>query len=453
MMNSSTFDQTALNLLRTMRSAYTGKANKKYLDAIDYSITRYERGVKPYAEAMQKIGFVGKDTALDVGCGAGHWCIALSKFNHYVAGIDDSEAYIQIARLVASNIDVGSKLHFKRGVAEKIEFSPSFFDLVNCHGVLMFTDHETALGEISRVLKEDGLFYCGYSGHGHYLRDLLVRGLVEQNNQRINFGMRILLTQFRYDVGIHTRSTRSYTDSQMLRLMETFGFELLERPGIQDGYATFLGVTGTYDMVVCKKPFTVEQILNKVENRIEAEGSLFDVFKQLITIGRPNLVLYLLEHRRTDLTERDYILLRCFALIKNGNGNIGRIAADLATLDQSDPFVCLAYGLHKHCSGDFKDAVQWYSRIDDHSQRNDVTFLIADALYQSGQAEKSLDYFQQLTEWESKTLRGWIGEMACAYAMRNKAMFLDLASRLLHLRKLDADVEGEVDEILEKGPF
>ncbi len=453
MMNFSTFDQTALNLLRAMRSAYTGKANKKYLDAIDYSITRYERGVKQYAEAMQKIGFVGKDRALDVGCGAGHWCIALSQFNHYAAGIDDSEAYIQIARLVACNIDSGPKLYFRRGVAEKIEFSHSFFDLVNCHGVLMFTDHETALGEISRVLKEDGLFYCGYSGHGHYLRDLFVRGLVEQNNQRINFGIRILLTQFRDDAGLHTRSARSYTDDQMLQLMETFGFDLLERPGIQDGFATFLGVTGTYDMVVQKKEITVEQVLNKIKDQLETNNRLFDILQHLIRIGRPNLALYLAEHRKTDLAEHEYILLRCFALIKNGHGNGGRISADLSTLDQHDPMVCLAYGLHKHCTGDFKDAVQWYSRIEDHTKKRDVTFLIADALYQSGQAEKSLDYFQQLTEREPKTLRGWIGEMACAYAMRNKEMFLELARRFLHLRKLDAEIEGEVDEILGKGPF
>jgi SAM-dependent methyltransferase len=92
---------------------------------------------------------------LDVGCGQGTQTIALARAGHQVTGLDPSE------RLLASCADqlagepspVQSRVRLVTGPGEAAaELAPGPYDLVLCHGVLMYLADESAmLAAITRV--------------------------------------------------------------------------------------------------------------------------------------------------------------------------------------------------------------------------------------------------------------------------------------------------------------
>ncbi|HEX3647222.1 MAG TPA: methyltransferase domain-containing protein, partial [Pseudonocardiaceae bacterium] len=92
---------------------------------------------------------------LDVGCGQGTQALRLARLGHDVTGIDSSEALL--ADLTAAG---GTAVHPIRGdvldMATLCE--PGTFDLVLCHGVLMyFPDPEPLLTELARMVVAGGL--------------------------------------------------------------------------------------------------------------------------------------------------------------------------------------------------------------------------------------------------------------------------------------------------------
>jgi ubiquinone/menaquinone biosynthesis C-methylase UbiE len=94
---------------------------------------------------------------LDLGCGIGFWTIEIqlrrkcSEF--YSADLTSKAIEITDKRLqvygLTSNLSIQN--------AEKMNYSDGFFDHVNCQGVIHHTpDTETAVKEISRVLRQNG---------------------------------------------------------------------------------------------------------------------------------------------------------------------------------------------------------------------------------------------------------------------------------------------------------
>lgn len=110
---------------------------------------------------------------LDVGCGNGKHTIYLAKEGFRVCGIDISQKSLDIADkwlkeltplmreglFVTTNSDAPE---LKKGCVTAIPYPDEYFDAVICVGVLdhlFFDDTETAISEIDRVLKPEGLIF------------------------------------------------------------------------------------------------------------------------------------------------------------------------------------------------------------------------------------------------------------------------------------------------------
>ncbi|MDI6780641.1 MAG: class I SAM-dependent methyltransferase [bacterium] len=107
---------------------------------------------------------------LDIGCGNGRHIAYLAKEGFHACGIDISQKSLDIAANWLSEImadtapDMGAVPELKKGCVTAIPYPDEYFDAVICFGVLdhlFFDDIETAIAEIDRVLKPEGLvFLC-----------------------------------------------------------------------------------------------------------------------------------------------------------------------------------------------------------------------------------------------------------------------------------------------------
>ena len=104
---------------------------------------------------------------LDYGCGNGIHSVFLAKSGaQRVIGIDLSENSLEIARKRAEVAGFKEKIEFKMMDCEKMEFPPSFFDIIFDGGTFSSLDFKIALPELTIVLKSDG-FLIGAETLGH----------------------------------------------------------------------------------------------------------------------------------------------------------------------------------------------------------------------------------------------------------------------------------------------
>ena len=96
---------------------------------------------------------------LDIGCGQGTQLLSLAARGHQLTGVDASALLLDELRDHLPQ-DVRDRVTLLHGDALEITgiFPEASFDVVLCHGVLMYFDDPTELlGKISRVLTPDGI--------------------------------------------------------------------------------------------------------------------------------------------------------------------------------------------------------------------------------------------------------------------------------------------------------
>ncbi len=97
-------------------------------------------------------------TILDVGCGGGFLSEEFAKFGLRVTGIDPSKESIATARRHAEQEHLNIEYHV--GFGESLPFEANTFDIVcGCDMLEHVNDVNQVIGEISRVLKPQGMFF------------------------------------------------------------------------------------------------------------------------------------------------------------------------------------------------------------------------------------------------------------------------------------------------------
>ncbi|MEK7812722.1 MAG: class I SAM-dependent methyltransferase, partial [Candidatus Desantisbacteria bacterium] len=102
------------------------------------------------------------DRILDIGCGNGRHISYLAKEGFPTCGIDISQKSLDIATKWLSADTMNAAPELKKGCVTAIPYPDEYFDVVICFGVLdhlFFDDVETAIFEIDRVLKPEGLVF------------------------------------------------------------------------------------------------------------------------------------------------------------------------------------------------------------------------------------------------------------------------------------------------------
>lgn len=120
-----------------------------------------DRNNKFYDLAIDKIIKIIKlDTnakILDAGCGNAAHSIRFAKRGYNVLGIDFSDEALKLSQINVTKENLHKKIELKKESILSLSFKDNIFEMVFCWGVLMhINENETALSELSRVLKEGG---------------------------------------------------------------------------------------------------------------------------------------------------------------------------------------------------------------------------------------------------------------------------------------------------------
>ena len=126
-----------LNLLRTLYNPFRVGYAKKIIDQLK---------VNPEKIAV-----------LEVGCGGGILSEEIAKMGFITTGIDPAAQSLEIARAHAKESQLDIK--YENGAGENIPYQDNSFDAVLCCDVLEHVhDLPKVISEVSRVLKDDGIF-------------------------------------------------------------------------------------------------------------------------------------------------------------------------------------------------------------------------------------------------------------------------------------------------------
>jgi arsenite methyltransferase len=104
------------------------------------------------------VGLTPQRRVLDVASGPGTSAFFLAeRFGCEVVGVDYSAQNVQRANDLAANKNLGSRVHFELGDAERLQFPDASFDAVICEcAFCTFPDKSSAAREFARVLRPDG---------------------------------------------------------------------------------------------------------------------------------------------------------------------------------------------------------------------------------------------------------------------------------------------------------
>jgi demethylmenaquinone methyltransferase/2-methoxy-6-polyprenyl-1,4-benzoquinol methylase len=118
-----------------------------------------DRGWK--RKLIEMLQLKGDERALDIACGTGDITFALGErlLSGETCGLDITQAMLKIAVKKCTTKNLGN-VFFNRGDIMRMPFADSTFDCVTCgYALRNVPDVESALLEISRVLKPGGRFY------------------------------------------------------------------------------------------------------------------------------------------------------------------------------------------------------------------------------------------------------------------------------------------------------
>lgn len=97
---------------------------------------------------------------LDVGSGIGGPARTLaSEYGCQVVGLDLTEEFVEVATTLTGKVGLGDRVTFRQGSALNLPFNDGTFDVVWSQNTFMnIEDKETALKEVGRVLRSEGIF-------------------------------------------------------------------------------------------------------------------------------------------------------------------------------------------------------------------------------------------------------------------------------------------------------
>jgi ubiquinone/menaquinone biosynthesis C-methylase UbiE len=92
---------------------------------------------------------------VDLGCGTGLSTVIWNSFSEEVIGIDPNEDMLKIA---SENYELYKNVHFKKAFSNETGLDNNFADIVTCSQSFHWMEPNSAIKEVSRILKTGGIF-------------------------------------------------------------------------------------------------------------------------------------------------------------------------------------------------------------------------------------------------------------------------------------------------------
>lgn len=351
-----------------------GVTPEQYDYAVEYTRHRYS-GLKVAADRVRELGFRDLGRGLDIGSGAGHWCVAFLLHNEQVAGIDIRVEFVELAQRIAAGLGLGDRAAYAVARAEELPFEDGSFDVAWTHGVLQFTDIELAIGEAARVLRQGALFYCGYSGVGFRLR-AVYNGLAKQAEAAAKSQVESLLGARRYRSGVSSSGwsrMRAPALEDAIAIADSMGLRYVDEPQIQDTREDFLGRPATVDFLAQKREDPAA-FAARIAGQ-PADSDLYDTLERLVAAGAPRSVIRAVGER-PDLDEDARLRRVLLAALIKADEISGELAESLASTE-TDPIVLGKLHEQRH---NYEAALELYAGVDGEA----ASFLAGGCLLKLG---------------------------------------------------------------------
>jgi SAM-dependent methyltransferase len=400
--------------------------------AAAYTIGRY-RSLASCVKVLRWLDFAGCAAGLDLGCGAGHWCLGFAVLGGHATGIEKRPEFVSCAEHVVQALGFSDRIRFSAESIETAELPPASFDTAWSHSVLMYTDAEQAIERAARWLAPNGRFYIGYTTEGAYL-DGIEDGLFGGNPQLFERECANLLEGYLHRAGVyHTVGrTRMLTLEQVRAICNAFGLSFLVEPGVQTNHGRYHGVHVTFDLLT-QKTGDVNAIRQELmQDRAIHREWLVDL-EELLQSDCPRLVCDALTSTHPDLVDDAHCDLYARALICAGRADN---AEARQFFEENRRLPDRTLGLYWHDQGNFERALSCYRRLNrDHPDR---AFLTGSCLLKLRQWDAARDEFRHAVAQSGGEIRDWIGLAgACFYAGDARAardVFISLLNTRLALR-------------------
>ena len=181
-------------------------------------------GQRHWDQKVNRLGLLGYENVLDLGCGPGQWLAGLAAHNTKVVGVELSRSALDIARQALEGAD---QVSLTQANAESLCFPAHSFDAVLCYSVLTYTNHEKTLDEINRVTKCGGKVIVGLAGMGYYLKHI-VEGVRYRNLKAVRYGLDPSLTHWVQAIlGRRSQAITYWTRRRITRMLEKRGFDVV----------------------------------------------------------------------------------------------------------------------------------------------------------------------------------------------------------------------------------
>ena len=119
---------------------------------------------------------------LDVGCGAGQMLLPFyEELGAFCIGLDAAE---DVGRVAVRHAD--ARFGFVRGLGECLPFASETFDLILCRLAIPYMDARAAIGEMSRVLRPQGVILLKTHALPFYA-GMVIDGLKEFDPKRVAY--------------------------------------------------------------------------------------------------------------------------------------------------------------------------------------------------------------------------------------------------------------------------
>jgi SAM-dependent methyltransferase len=339
--------------------------------AIQYAQGRYTVGLVHYAGLMERIGFAGLQTGLDIGCGAGHWCFGFLRHGaRSVTGIDMRAEYAELCRDLAARAGLADRARFMVGRGEQLPLPDDHFDAAWSHSTVMYGDPEKMLQEAARALRRSGYFYCGFTSLGLRLLSVFTCLAAADADMALTHA-HIILNGYLNRYGVY------HTDGSRVRMLETedvvrctraLGFTYVGEPQVQDEAGRFLAFDRTGDLVV-QKSAAPDDIRAQLASGTGLWGDWREDLRALLAAGCAGVVADVLGARDDTAGDTELRRLHALALIRSGRARGAHVRARLdsqGVAGQLDPYTL---GLFCFDQGETDAALRWFLQTDDTADR------------------------------------------------------------------------------------